>query len=198
MDGIFSSELFWAQIIGFFAMMICITAWQLKNSRHIILCYVPANTLWAIQYLMLGAPMGAFLNICAVAKDCGLGFAADKYVKKIIVVFLLVVWGTGLYLFNQWYDILPILAATILNIALIQRDNRSLYARACIATCLLWMTYNIIVHSWMAAACACFVMASSTVGMIRYEGWVIGRCYRSFLPSLMRSLFVFPNFRTYP
>ena len=194
MEGTF----LWAQIIGLFAMSLAVGAWQLKNSRHIILCYVPANSLWAIQYLLLGAPLGALMNICSVFKDGALGFISERFVRHIILTFLIVAWSVGLYSLTHWYDLLPLVGVSILNIALLQRDNRSLYARAGVICASLWLIYNLIVHSWMGACCSTFVIISSVTGMARHEAWIIGRCYKSFLPSLARSLFVFPNWRTYP
>lgn len=188
----------WAQIIGLFAMTFAVSAWQFKNPRHIILCFVPANTLWAIQYFMLGAWLGVIMNICSVAKDGALAFIHERYVAYLIGAFLAVAWGFGLYSFTHWYDILPLAGVTTVNLALLQRDNRPLYARACILTGCFWLGYNIIVHSWMGTCCSTLVIISSIVGMARHENWALGQCYKSFLPSLARSLFVFPNFRTYP
>ena len=192
------STFLWAQAIGLCAMAIAISAWQLKSSRHIIMCFIPCNSLWAIQYILLGAPLGAAMNICSVLKDTGLVFIKEKHVPYLIATFITVAWGVGLYNFGHWYDILPLMAATILNLGLLQRDNRALYARACIIASILWLAYNIIVHSWMGACCSSLVVISSMTGMARHEAWVLGKCYRSFMPSLARSLFVFPNLRTYP
>ena len=173
-------------------------AWQIKNPRLIIFSYCPACTLWAIQYFLLGAPLGVILNICSAGKDGLLAFIDEKFVPFLIGAFLFFVWSIGLSFFTHWYDILPILAGTIINIALLQRDNRALVARASIAASLCWIMYNLIVHSYMGFASGCFVILSSMIGMARYEEWELGKCYRTFLPSITRSLFVFPNFRTYP
>ena len=194
MDSVF----LWAQIIGFVAMGINILSWQIKNPRHIILSYVPANTLWAIQYLMLGAPVGAMMNLCSAAKDGGLAFVKDKYVPFLIGSFLCVVWSVGFHFFQAWYDLLPMIAGTILNLSLLQRNNRPLYARASLTACVLWLVYNVIVGSWIGTLSACLVMTSSIIGMARYEEWELGQCYKKFTPNLARSLFVVPNFRTYP
>lgn len=194
MDSVF----IWAQIIGLIAMAVSVWAWQLKKPRHIILCNVPATLIWTVQYILLGAPLGAILNLASAFKDSGLFFIKNKYVPYLIGTFLLVIWSTGLYFFEHWYDSLPLISGSIMNIALLQRDNRSLIARATIICCLFWLVYNVIVSSWMGAACASMVITSSIIGMARHEEWSLGKCYKSFFPSLSRSLFVFPNLQTYP
>lgn len=187
-----------AQIIGIFAMSINIFAWQLKNSRHIIFSYVPASALWAIQYMILSAPLGLMMNLCSMAKDMALTFIKASYVRYIIIGFLCTIWAAGLYFFSGWYDILPLIAGTITNLSLLQRDNRALVARGAIISQIFWITYNLIVGSWIAAFSGCLVITSSTLGMARHESWVLGTCYRSFGISLVRALFTFPSFKTFP
>lgn len=186
----------WAQIIGFFAMCFSITAWQLKKPNHIVLCYVPSGTLWSLQYLILGAPLGALMNASSALKDGALGFIKPQYIGFIIGSFLCLIWPAGLYFFQNWYDIFPLLGTTIINLALLKRDDRPFISRAIIVGQICWMTYNVIVGAWMGLACGLLVSTSSMIGMARHENWEIGKCYRSFLPSLMRSLMIKPQ--TYP
>lgn len=187
----------WAQALGLIALSINITAWQLENSRHIIMCHIPARILMAIQYIMLGAPLGAIMDICAVFRDTGITFSQDKFSRYIILICLFSSWVVGLYFSESWYDALPMIAVTIGNIALLYREDRSLYARMVIIASFFFIIYNIMVGSWMGLACGILVIVSSIIGMYRYEGWNLGKCYRSFLPNFARSLLVFPNFRTY-
>lgn len=192
MEGVF----LWAQVVGLFAMVVSIGAWQLKNPRHIILCNVPSAALWTVQYMMLGAPLGAVLNITSLVKDGALAFIKDKYVPYLIGGFLCVLWAFGLYFFEHWYDILPLIGGSIVNLTFLQRDNRALCARGTIICCLFWIVYNAIVCSWMGVACASLVIMSSMISMARYEEWSLGQCYKSFFPSISRSLFVFPRLET--
>jgi len=194
MDSVF----LWAQLFGILAMSINIMAWQLKNPRLIIFSYAPASSLWAVQYFLLGAPLGVILNICSATKDLFLSFVKDSLVPYLLGAFLFVIWTVGLYFFEHWFDILPLIAGTIINVALLQRDNRSLIARAGIAAQVCWITYNLIVGSYMGVTSGCLGTISSVIGMARFEAWEIGKCYRTFLPSLARSILVFPDPKTYP
>ena len=194
MDSVF----IWAQIVGFVAMAISIFAWQLKNPRHIILCDIPSSTLWAIQYFMLGASLGIITNTLCIARDGALAFLKDTHVPYIIASYISFAWLIGLYNFSHWYDILALIGTSIPALAFLYRANRPLVARGAALGCSFWFIYNIIVHSWMGAGASSFVIISSIIGMARHEEWILGRCHRTFMPSLARSLFVFPNFRTYP
>lgn len=194
MDSVF----FWAQCLGVIAMSINILSWQLKNPRFIIFSYCPASILWAIQYFLLGAPLGMIMNICSSLKDGILFFIHSKYIPYLIGTFLFFIWSVGLYFLTHWYDILPLISSTIINLALLQRDNRSLIARAGIVATIGWLAYNLIVHSYMGFASGSLSIISSLIGMARFEGWKLGKCFKTFPPSVIRSLFIFPSFRTYP
>ncbi len=198
MDGVFTSTFFWAQVAGLFATGICVGVWQIKNPRKILLFGVPGAFLWGVQYLLLGAPLGALTNFSSAAKDLILVNIHKKYLPILVGVFLLMIWGIGLYMMSTWADILPIFSVTLFNLALLFRDNRSLLARSSILSQILWIMYNIIVGSWMGLLCSSLTIISTLWGMARHEEWEIGKCYKSFMPSLARSLFVVPNFRTYP
>lgn len=189
----------WAQIVGFVAMCIGIVAKQINKPRHILLCSIPASSLWAVQYMMLGAISGVIMNLIFVVQDGTIAFIKKRYLTYIILTFVTLTWSLGLYHSAHWYDVLPLIAGTIVNMALLyNRDNRPLYIRSIIINCVLWIVYNAIVGSWMGIGCAVMIISSSLISMARYEGWEVGRCYKSFMPSVARSLFVFPNFRTYP
>ena len=194
MDSIF----IWAQIIGFVAMTITAMSWQLKNPRHIILSEAPITILWVMQYLMLEGYIGAFINLLIGIRAIGLTYAKESQLFLILCIYTIIVWGFGLYGFQGWHDLLPLIATTGGSFILFHRDNRPLIGRGIILTQFLWIAYNLVIGSWMGIGCSIFVIISSTIGMYRYEEWILGRCHRTFIPSLARSLFVFPNFRTYP
>lgn len=190
MDNIF----LWAQLVGIAAMVGEVSSWQLNSSRKIILTYIPVNILWGVQYLMLGAAMGALINFMGALKSIGLLAAKKSLLPWVIFLHLAAVWGFGLYHFQHWHDVLPMMATTIVNVALIDRDNRALIARAVIIMCLLWLVYDCIFQSWMAALCSLLIIVSSVVGMARHEQWNLGTCYKSFTLNVTRSLFAFPGF----
>ena len=194
----FDNIFFWAQAIGFVAMSIRIISWQLRNSRHIIFCGMPAGALWTIHYLMLGAPLGALMNVLAVLRDGALSFIKERHVLLVIFCFCGIMWLTGLYFSRFWYDLLPLIGNSISAISFIYRSNRPLIARAAILANLPWLVYNFIVGSWIGVGSATLMIISSIIGMYRHESWEIGNCYKSFVPSVTRALLVFPNFRTYP
>jgi len=144
----FDNIFIWAQAIGFVAMSIRIISWQLKNSRHIIFCGVPTGALWTVHYLMLGAPLGALMNVLAALRDGALSFIKERHVLLVTFFFCGIMWLTGLYFSSSWYHLLPLVGNSITAISFIYRSNRPLIARAAILANLPWLVYNFIVGNW--------------------------------------------------
>lgn len=187
----------WAQIAGFLAMSCCVLSMQFKNSRHMILSGVFSGSLWATQYMLLNAPMGALMNAGGAIKSLFAANMPEKYLSYLLVSYLLIIWAVGLSKLDVWYGLFPLIGASCGSIAiLINRDNRGLYARSVILCCSMWAVYNITVGAYMGLACDTMTVISALIGMYRHEKWSLGKCYKTFLPSIYRS--IFPNFRTTP
>ncbi|MEM8833606.1 MAG: YgjV family protein [Pseudomonadota bacterium] len=196
-EFILENKFLMAQIAGFLAMSCCVISMQFKHPRNIILTGVPSGLLWATQYMLLNAPMGAIANASGALKNLLITFLPKSFVPHLLLFYLFLMWGIGLYNLEVWYALLPLIGASATSVALlINRDNRELYARSIVLCCSLWACYNITVGAYMGLACDTLTILSSIIGMARHERWEIGRCYRTFFPSLGRSLF--PNLRTYP
>lgn len=186
-----------AQFIGFFAMAVNLSAWQIQKPRHIIMAYIPTNLLWTAQFMLLGGLTGAIASLLTVAKDTSLLIREDKR-TYILIAFLSSNTLIASFFINTWFDILPILAVMFGNAGLFIPNNREVYARGTLIGCSLWLAYNILVGAWIGMMCSSLLILSILLGMARYEGWQVGRCYRTFAPSIARSLFIIPSWRTYP
>ncbi|MEM6811887.1 MAG: YgjV family protein [Pseudomonadota bacterium] len=183
-------------IFGLCALICSVTAWQLKNPRHIILLYVPSGIFWGLQYYFFGAYAALAICCLSVVKDGLVGLLPSKYSRYIIFIHLALAYTILLNLYSVWIDILPLIATTIINVGLLFPDNRRFVTRMNISHQFIWLYYNISFDAWMSVVCSTFVVCSTLIGMARHEKWEIGKCRRTFFPSVMKSLF--PNFRTYP
>lgn len=197
MDSIFQNTFLMAQIFGLCAMTCSIIAWQLKNPRHILRAYVPSSLLWSIQYYLLDAHSAAVTCVIVACKDLVMSYIPRQYARYFIPLFLVVVWGLGLPLVETPVHVIPLIVITAFNFTLLQPDNRGLMSRVNLLCQMGWLVFNLSVGAWLGVACAIFVMSSAFTGMVRIEQWQIGRCYRTFFPSIQRALFDFTP-RTYP
>lgn len=197
METIFQNTFLVAQIFGLCAMTCSIIAWQLKNPRHILRCYVPSSLFWSVQYYLLGAYSAVATCILAAIKDFIMSYIPRYLSKYVIATFLISIWFFGLPLVETSIHLIPLFVISAFNLTLLQPDNRGLMSRVNILCQIGWFIFNLSVGAWMGMICSIFVMSSAATGMARHEQWEIGKCYRTFLPSLHRALFNFTP-RTYP
>lgn len=186
----------WAQISGFIAMCFSITAWQFKKQEHIVMCYIPSSFFWSIQYFLLSVPNAALFALSCILKDSALVKLSEQYLKYVVLTFFLLNLAFLIPFYKTIFDLLPLIIILLVNLPLLKKDNRYWVARGNIAAQLGWIAFNLYAGAFMGIICACFIIASTFIGMARYERWNIGKCYRSFAPSVMRSLLLKPQ--TYP
>ncbi len=171
-------------------MSCCIISMQFKTSKQMILAAVPTNSLWAVQYMLLGAPMGAIANLSSAINKLLIVIFPQNFVPYLLGFYLISIWSIGLYHLEIWYALLPLIAATITTIPLIiDRDNRPIYARAVIVGCSLWACYNITVGAYMGLACDALTITSSIIGMYRHEKWNLNNSPI----NLFKTLFTLPS-----
>ncbi len=174
-----------AQVVGLCGLCINVFAWQLKNPRHMIITHIPGRSLMAIQYLMLGAPLAAIIDTCAVLRDSGISFLKEKYTLYMIAFSVCCSWGMGLYFFQHWYDVLILICGTIVNLSLLlYRNNRPAYARAGILSNCFLLAYGVMIYSYMGVISASLIITSSILGMRRHENWDLKRSPMSFFKLL--------------
>ncbi len=85
-----------------------------------------------------------------------------------------------------------------MNLCMLQPKNRAKFVRGALFSGFMWIIYAAIIGSWAGIISAAIGTLSNLIGMIRYENWEIGKCYRTFIPSIARALLTIPSWRTYP
>lgn len=191
------TDFFTAQIFGCLAMIISIASWQIKDPKLIILCNFPACLFWGMQYVYLGATIGIITCFSTAIKDGVLYVTNEKQSKQIISLFFVTTLLLLLWNFKNWVDLLPISSLVIYNAALyFYRDNRSILSRATVLTKICWFIYCLNAGAYAGMTCSLLVLCSSLIGMVRYEQWKIGMCYKTMMPSLARYLFITQSVKT--
>lgn len=188
MDGILSNTFLLAQIFGFCAFACCMFAYQIKNPRYIVLACIPISWFFGLQFLLLGAYSAAIFSLICMFKDAVIFILRQEYLKRFIYCYLLINTSFLLFYYESIFDLLPILSALFINIPLINRDNRHMIVRGTIVSQICWIIFNLNVSAWFGFACSILTIFSAMIGMARHEKWEVGKCYRSFTPSIVRAL----------
>ncbi len=169
-----------AQAVGIVAMLFNIISYQGKKQSTVIALQLVGGTLFAINFLMLGAYVGGLLNIIAALRAVIFLFKdklrADRlpwFIGFIAVYISVYVLNFTLFkkeasAFNLIIELLPVIGMTALNVGF--RLKAASDVRKCgLVSSPAWLIYNIVAGSWGAVICESVTLISIFVGMFRHD-----------------------------
>ena len=164
-----------AQILGIIAVSLYLLSYQLKKRSHIIWTTFTSNTLYFVQYLLLGAFSGAIMDVLSTFASF---FAAKKnsrsfkrHAKFFIVLIELVIAVVGVtiaFLQNSFIELLPIGGALFQTCAL-WFENEQTIRKFSLGSAPFWLVYNTLTKAYSSAIGSIFAMVSIIISLIRYR-----------------------------
>lgn len=163
---------FWiAQILGIIGIIINVISMQLNDKKKILICYIAANWIFAINFYLLNAYTGAI--ICFIS-----GFEtfinnlynnkSKKIPKWLIFIYFVVSVTLGIYTYSAFVDFIPIIGS-ILFIGAISVNKESTIRKVTLINMIMWTIYDIFVKSYFAAISDFLMMISSIIGIFRFD-----------------------------
>ena len=169
-----------AQIIGILAMAFNVLSYQGKSQKTVIALQLFGGTLFAVNFLMLGATVGGLLNIIAAVRAILFWFK-DKlktdnlywfvgFIASYGAVYVLnfTVFGKQVTAYNLLIELLPVVGMIALTIGF--RLKKAADIRKCgLVSSPAWLIYNLAANSWGAIICETLTLISIFVGMFRHD-----------------------------
>lgn len=169
-----------AQAIGIIAMVFVIISFQGKDAKKVITCQMIGCILFIVNFFMLGAIIGALMNIIAT-------FRAIVYINKKTFHTESPVWPAvisamclGAYVLtftvfdmpftwqNAVLQLLPVVANTIATIAFHTGSAKWIRRLGVIVSC-CWIIYNSVNFALGGILCEVFSLGSIFVGFLRHD-----------------------------
>ena len=163
-----------AQIIGYIGTCILFMSYQMPKKRMIVTLQVMSISIFMVHYAILGAWTGALMNGIALVKTVLYLFENEKWFKNALytVLFTAAVITAGIFTWEDWASILPLIAMVINTLAYNFKKER--YFRLGMFPCSpLWMAYAIHTGSIPALIGEILTTTSTIVAIIRYD--VLGK-----------------------
>ena len=171
---------FFAQAVGIVAMAFNILSFQQKTHKSVITCQLFGTLLFAVNFFMLGAPIGGTLNLVAAlraivftnrekfrADHIGwLFFFTAVYIASYILNFT--VFGVELTPLRAVIELLPVAAMTVTTISFRMQDARAI-RRFGLFSSPAWLIYNISSFAVGAIICEILSLCSIVIGILRYD-----------------------------
>ena len=168
------------QVLSILAMICNVLSYQQKKQSTLLLCQMLGCALFSASYFMLGAVMGAIINIISVIRAVLFSFP-DKlhtshpawllgFTASYIVMYILgfTVFGTELSVWSLIIEFLPVFAMTALSIGFRSKSAKTVRRFGLVASP-AWLVYNAYYMSIGALIGEVFNLASIGVGIARHD-----------------------------
>ena len=161
-----------ATIVGGIAAAIYVASYQCKKRNWILFLGALSRVLFILQYVLLGAFSGAVLDLIAILAALIAGKKGHPTVKKLLVPIIVLIHAAilvaSILLYQSWYDIFVLLAATFCVGALWFSRERTIRAVSlCSSPC--WLVYNLSSKAYFSAVSDTFAILSLLVAIWRYD-----------------------------
>lgn len=168
------------QIISIAAMGCNILSYQNKNQKSLLIFQLLGGVLFAISFFLLGATVGAILNLIAVIRAIMFLFSKKLntshplwlivFIVSYVTVYILTftVFGTKPTFVNLLIEILPVIGMTALSVGFMFEDSSKVRMLGLVSSP-AWLIYNIYYLSVGAIVCESLSLVSIFIGMLRHD-----------------------------
>ena len=160
-----------AQLVGFVAMALLVSSFQMKTRAGILKVQLVSESLWVLHYFLLGAYTGMALNVvaavrCYVYGRRGIKKWADK--NYIPAVFFTVAVLTCIFTWSGPISLLP--TASICLNSFVQWSKRPRIIRFFSGPgCACWLVFNYLSGSYAGVLTEVLNLISIAAAIVRYD-----------------------------
>lgn len=161
-----------AQIFGLGAMISLFCIYQQKSRKGMLLAKLSADICWVVHYLCLGGFAGMIPNGIGIFRELIFINRKEKVWASSIFwpgIFIVINWLLGFRTFSMWYNILPILASTVVTVSL-WIDNPKLTKCMTVPISLSFLIYDVFIGSYIGVINELISIASIALYFIRSKG----------------------------
>lgn len=160
-----------AQTIGLIGTGLSLTVVQLKKINHILIGEIAANSIVAVNYLLLGGYSGA--GICSITiTQAVLSYLLAKkempFKWQYAIVFILLYAISSVYSYQTPIDILPFVGAVFAVCAIMQKKPAR-YRVFMLLNSMSWIAYDIDKMAYTTLLTHALLLISITIAMIRLD-----------------------------
>ncbi len=160
-----------AQGIGMVGLVFAIISFQ-NNKRNLILFFLGmAQMCFIIHFALLGVWTASAMNIVGSTRTFFFMLRGrKKWMDSDVVMYIFVClfFIAGILSWQNWLSLLAIMAMAIETVGVWQKNPRKIRFIVIIPRP-LWLTYNVIHHSYAGVLTELFVITSLVTGIVRFD-----------------------------
>ena len=153
-----------SQILIGIAFAFDLASFQFKRRRHTLICFTIAASLISLHFFLLGAVTAGFVVAVSATRFAVSIFTTDNRLKY---VFLVLIFGLGVWTFDGYEDILITLAMLFSTLAAFDANEKRLRQLMMVATTLA-ITHNVVIFTPAGIALEIFFLGSNLFSYWRF------------------------------
>lgn len=175
-----------AFIVGIVAVAFFLLSYLQKDRRRIIILNVTSRVLYILQYILLGAFVGAILDVAGAISSFLAQWSDKPFIKKrkllFVVILDLIIVGLGIltilldtnakgvspFSWDGAIGLLPI-AGVLLHTSAFWITNEKIIRRVSLLGSPFWFAYNLISGAFGSCIGDLLSMVSILIAMFRYD-----------------------------
>ncbi len=156
--------------LGIIGLVLCVIPFQFKKHKGIVLCKMASEIVFAVQYFIMGAYTGAWLDLISGLRN----FLFYKFVKNgkstlpVILIFSSIVVFLGIMSWSGAISLLPVIAKVLTTVSYGMKRER-LLRYITLPSCILWIIYNAMVGGWEALIGDCLGLCSILIAIYKFD-----------------------------
>jgi len=132
-----------AQWLGFLSFVLGIAAFNQKNDRHLKILMLIFNLNHMLHFFLLGSIISSLSTLLSACRTATAIHTSSKYVA---LGFVLLSLSMGFYLFNSYWDLLPITGSIVGTVTVFLLTGIHMRIGFLIGAC-FWLANNIVIGS---------------------------------------------------
>jgi hypothetical protein len=157
------------QVIGFVALGIAVSQYQVNKRKTILKLSVLSSLLWSLHFFLLGAITGSAMNISGAAQNCAFISIPERKRTWLFPTFFIIVFVIADILTWQGLISLLPLGGTVSGTFSFWQRNTKLLRFIALISPPLWFIYNFISHSYAGMFTEVGLLISTLIGIYRFD-----------------------------
>lgn len=157
-----------AQLLGLIALIALVLSFQKNNKITLLKYQIISSFLYAVQYLLLNAYSGCFMNMACALRNIVFSNYEKKVPKKYLILTIITMILLSALSYKESISLLPCIACIIYSISLSQ-PNLTITRITHIISCTLYIIYNKKVLAITGLICTIVELSSSIIAILKYD-----------------------------
>ena len=158
-----------AQTAGIIGTILCLSCYNFKNRKNILIIKHSSDIMWAVHYFLLGAFPAFIVNVVCAIREIIYIFEKNKKRRYVwLGLFICTNWISAAV---SWENITSIIPATVTTIAAYSFWQKNIKVTRLLALLIasLMFTYDIFVKSYIGLLNESLTILSVTIALLRFK-----------------------------